>query len=127
MPKNGKTTLEKLEGLVGVVARNVAEIKDSMATKDDIANMATKDDIANMATKDDIANMATKDDIANMATKDDIKGLEFKMEDTERRLSAKIDAVDEKVDALEEVDIRGLQRRVFVLEKDVKQIKHRNV
>ncbi|HEY4474338.1 MAG TPA: hypothetical protein VJC06_00210 [Candidatus Paceibacterota bacterium] len=91
MVKNGKTTLEKLEGLVGVVARNVADIKDKMATKDDI------------------------------------KGLEFKMEDTERRLSTKIDAVDEKLDALEEVDIRGLQRRVFVLEKDVKQIKHRNV
>ena len=63
------------------------------------------------------------------ATKDDIKGLATKidLEDVERRLSAKIDAVDEKVDALEEVDIRGLQRRVFVLEKDVKQIKHRNV
>ena len=91
MVKNGKTTLEKLEGLVGVVARNVADIKDKMATKDDI------------------------------------KGLEFKMEDTERRLSTKIDAVDEKLDALEEVEIRGLQRRVFVLEKDVKQIKHRNV
>ena len=91
MVKNGKTTLEKLEGLVGVVARNVADIKDKMATKDDI------------------------------------KGLEFKMEDTERRLSTKIDAVDEKLYALEEVDIRGLQRRVFVLEKDVKQIKHRNV
>ena len=90
MVKNGKTTLEKLEGLVGVVARNVADIKDKMATKDDI------------------------------------KGLEFKMEDTERRLSTKIDAVDEKLDALEEVDIRGLQRRVFVLEKDVKQIKHKN-
>ena len=68
MVKNGKTTLEKLEGLVGVVARNVADIKDKMATKDDI------------------------------------KGLEFKMEDTERRLSTKIDAVDEKLDALEEVD-----------------------
>ena len=64
MVKNGKTTLEKLEGLVGVVARNVADIKDKMATKDDI------------------------------------KGLEFKMEDTERRLSTKIDAVDEKLDAL---------------------------
>jgi len=118
MPKNGKTTLEKLEGLVGVVARNVAEIKDSMATKDDIANMATKDDIANMA---------TKDDIANMATKDDIKGLEFKIEDTERRLSAKIDLVEEKVDNLEMVDVLNLQGRVSVLEKDVKQIKHKSL
>ena len=109
MPKNGKTTLEKLEGLVGVVARNVAEIKDSMATKDDIANMATKDDIA------------------NMATKDDIKGLEFKIEDTERRLSAKIDLVEEKVDNLEMVDVLNLQGRVSVLEKDVKQIKHKSL
>ena len=100
MPKNGKTTLEKLEGLVGVVARNVAEIKDSMATKDDIANMATKDDI---------------------------KGLEFKIEDTERRLSAKIDLVEEKVDNLEMVDVLNLQGRVSVLEKDVKQIKHKSL
>ena len=60
------------------------------------------------------------------ATKDDIKSLEFKIEDTERRLSAKIDAVDEKVDVLEEVDVRNLQRRVYVLEKDVKQIKHKH-
>ena len=109
MPKNGKTTLEKLEGLVGVVARNVAEIKDSKATKDDIANMATKDDIA------------------NMATKDDIKGLEFKIEEKERRLSAKIDLVEEKVDNLEMVDVLNLQGRVSVLEKDVKQIKHKSL
>jgi len=93
MAKNGKTTLEKLEGLVGVVARNVADIKENMATKEDIANMATKDDLAA----------------------------------TERRLVAKIETVDEKLDTLEEVDIRNLQQRVFVLEKDVKQIKHKHV
>ena len=39
MPKNGKTTLEKLEGLVGIIARNVAGIKENMATKDDIARL----------------------------------------------------------------------------------------
>jgi len=109
MLKNGKTTLEKMEGLVSIIARNVAGIKE------------------NMATKDDIANMATKDDIANMATKDDIKGLEFKIEDTERRLSVKIDAVEEKIDDLEMVDVLNLQGRVAVLEKDVKQIKHKHV
>ena len=107
-----------MEGLVSIIARNVAGIKE---------NMATKDDIANMATKDDIANMATKDDIANMATKDDVKGLEFKIEDTERRLSVKIDAVEEKIDDLEMVDVLNLQGRVAVLEKDVKQIKHKHV
>jgi len=109
MAKNGKTTLKKLEGLINVVARNVAGIKE------------------NMATKDDIANMATKDDIANMATKDDIKVLEFKIEDTERKLSAKIDVVEEKVDNLEMVDVLDLQGRVSILEKDVKQIKHKHV
>src|SRR3989338_8560965 len=104
MLKNGKTTLEKMEGLVSIIARNVAGIKD---------NMATKDDIANMATKDDIANMATKDDIANMATKDDIKGLEFKIEDTERRLSVKINAIEEKID-----DLGDPEMLVYLLKYD---------
>ena len=84
MAKNEKTTLEKLEGLVGIIARNAADIKDNMATKDDLAA-------------------------------------------TERRLSSKIEAIDEKVDILEEVDVKDLQRRVYVLEKDVKQIKHKHV
>ena len=93
MIKNGKTTLEKLEGLVGIVARNVADIKDNMATKDDIKGLATKMDL----------------------------------EDVERRLSAKIDAVEEKVDDLEMGDILDLQGRVSILEKDVKHIKQKHV
>ena len=93
MVKNGKTTLEKLEGLVGIVARNVADIKDNMATKDDIKGLATKMDL----------------------------------EDVERRLSAKIDAVEEKVDDLEMGDILDLQGRVSILEKDVKHIKQKHV
>ena len=92
MVKNGKTTLEKLEGLINIVARNIADIKSNMATKDDLKAFATKIDL----------------------------------EDMERRLLAKIEAVDEKVDGLEEIDIRDLQRRVFVLEKDVKYIKHKH-
>lgn len=93
MAKNGKTTLSKLEELLHVVARNLAEVKSTMATKDDLKAFATKIDL----------------------------------EDMERRLSAKIEAVEEKVDNLEEIDIRNLQRRVFVLEKDVKHIKHKHV
>ena len=88
MIKNKKTTLEKLEGLVNVVARNVADIKDNMVTKEELRS---------------------------------------ELGSTERRLTAKIESVDEKLDTLEEIDIRDIQRRVFVLEKDVKQIKHRNV
>lgn len=111
MVKNGKTTLEKLEGLVNIVARNLAEIKSNMATKDDLKDFATKDDLKAFATKDDIKAFATKMDL----------------EDMERRISAKIEAVDEKLETLEEADVRELQRRVFILEKDVKQIKHKHV
>lgn len=63
---------------------------------------------------------------ANTATKDDIKELKLDIEGVEQRLSAKIEAIDEKVDTLEEVDVRDLQKRVFGLEKDVKQLKHKH-
>lgn len=85
-------------------------IKDTKITIEKLATM-----VAN-----GFKNTATKEDFKNLATKTDL-------EDVERRLSTKIDALDEKVDALEEVDVRDLHRRVFVLEKDVKQIKHRDV
>lgn len=90
-----KMTIEKLATMV---AEGFSGIEERMATKDDIANMATKDDLKNLATKDDLA-------------------------DLERRLSNKIEVIDEKIDILEEVDVRDLQKRVYGLEKDVKQLK----
>ncbi|MDP4001682.1 MAG: hypothetical protein Q8P69_01405 [bacterium] len=100
MSKNNKTTLEKLEKLVNVVAINVAEIKAEMATKDDIAAIRFE--------------MATKEDLST--------GLD----NLERRLGVKIDRVDEKVDLLEEVDIRGMQGRISALE-DAKKLKQKHV
>ena len=41
----------------------IKDIKNNMATKDDLSNFATKDDLSNFATKDDLKNLATKDDI----------------------------------------------------------------
>lgn len=88
----------------------------------------TIDKLATMVAEG-FAHMATKDDISHMATKDDLKGLATKsdLEATERRLLAKIETIDEKIDTLEEGDIRDLQKRVFVLEKDVKNIKQKHV
>lgn len=97
MPKNGKPTLEKLEKLLNVVATNVAEIKSEVTDMKSV--------------------MVTKDDLRAFATKDDLMA-------TEIRLSAKIEGVDQKIDWLEEIDVRGLQSRVSVLEKDVKNLKH---
>ena len=93
MPKNSKTTLEKLEGLINIVAVNVAEIKSEMATKADIAVVRFE--------------MVTKEDLT----------------DLESRLSNKIDKVEEKIDLLEEVDIQGMQGRISALEdaKKIKQ------
>ncbi|OGN02243.1 MAG: hypothetical protein A2651_01235 [Candidatus Yanofskybacteria bacterium RIFCSPHIGHO2_01_FULL_42_12] len=78
MIQKRKTTPK--ENTLDIIARNVADIKDKMATKEDLGAFATKIDL----------------------------------EDMERRLSVKIESVDEKVDALEEVDVRNLERRVFV-------------
>ena len=62
-----------------------------------------------------------------MATDDHLKELRFELADVERRLTAKIDSVDEKLDALEEADVRNIQQRVYVLEKAIKQLKRKHV
>ena len=99
MSKNSKTTLEKLEGLVNIVAVNVAEIKS------EVVDIKSK--------------MATKKDLEAFAKKTDL-------EDMERRLSNKIDAIDEKIDNLEEIDVQNIQERVSMLEKDVRVLKHKH-
>lgn len=79
----------------------------------------------NKTTMDKLATMVAKG-FANTASKNDIKNLEFKIEDVERRLSAKIDVVEEKVDLLEEIDVRGMQGRISALE-DAKKLKQKHV
>ena|SRR3989344_4930329 len=108
MSKNSKTTLEKLEGLVNIVAVNVAEIKS------EVVDIKSK-----MATKKDLEAFAKKTDLEAFAKKTDL-------EDMERRLSNKIDAIDEKIDNLEEIDVQNIQERVSMLEKDVRVLKHKH-
>jgi hypothetical protein len=55
--------LKLLENLSG----QLEQIKNNMATKDEIANLVTKDEIANLVTKDEIANLVTKDEIKLLA------------------------------------------------------------
>ena len=86
--------------------------------------MTTDDLAAMMVRRFDVleGKMATKDDLKNLEIK-----LEFKMEDVERKLSKKIDVVEEKVDLLEEIDIRDVQHRLATAEEDIKQIKQKHV
>ncbi|OGN34302.1 MAG: hypothetical protein A3I39_01025 [Candidatus Yanofskybacteria bacterium RIFCSPLOWO2_02_FULL_47_9b] len=117
MSKNSKTTLEKLEGLVNIVAVNVAEIKSEVV--DIKSKMATKKDLEAFAKKTDLEAFAKKTDLEAFAKKTDL-------EDMERRLSNKIDAIDEKIDNLEEIDVQNIQERVSMLEKDVRVLKHKH-
>ena len=55
--------LKLLENLSG----QLEQIKNNMATKDEIANLVTKDEITNLVTKDEIANLVTKDEIKLLA------------------------------------------------------------
>ncbi|ACP47527.1 Protein of unknown function DUF1626 [Sulfolobus islandicus Y.N.15.51] len=56
--------------------QELEEIKNVMATKEDLKGMATKEDLKTMATKEDLKGMATKEDLKTMATKEDLKRLE---------------------------------------------------
>ncbi len=88
---------KKKEDLLDVIARNVAEMKRSMATKEDLRGFATKEDLRDLATKDDLRNLET-------------------------RLTNKIDKVQESVDILEEVDVNDLQKRMANTEKDIRTL-----
>jgi len=48
--------------------KNLAEI---FATKDDLKSFATKDDLKSFATKDDLKRFATKDDLERFVTKEE--------------------------------------------------------
>lgn len=57
------------------VMAELRRMRESMATKADLANFATKADLANFATKADLANFATKADLVGFATKADLAGV----------------------------------------------------
>lgn len=82
----------------------------------------TVEKLANMVANG-FSNMATKDDVTEIRA--DIAIVRHDMKSMERKLVSEIESAKEETKTLEEVDIRGLQHRVSVLEKDVKQIKHK--
>ena len=129
------TTVESLRQRIDTISDqmatkvDLANLRDEMATKDDLAQMATKDDLARMATKEDLAalkeQMATKEDLAalkeQMATKDDLSRLattvrgdfeqvHFRFDTLERVMSTRFGQV--------ETDISRLRSVLYLLVKD---------
>lgn len=69
------TKLNELQAEMNNMKQTVATKQDleNMVTKEDLKAMATKQDLENMATREDLKAMATKQDLENMATKQDLK------------------------------------------------------
>ncbi len=59
--------LEKLYLEVQGMQTEMKDIKETMATKEDLKDFATKEDLKDFATRDDLKNLATKDDINMLA------------------------------------------------------------
>ncbi|MCU7788743.1 PD-(D/E)XK nuclease family protein [Pyrobaculum sp. 3827-6] len=66
--------------------KEIEEIKNAMATKEDLKAFATKEDLRAFATNEDLKAFATKEDLKVFATKEDLAALE-------RRLSLRIEAL----------------------------------
>ncbi|QXJ34035.1 PD-(D/E)XK nuclease family protein [Saccharolobus shibatae] len=90
--------------------QELEEIKNVMATKEDLKGMATKEDLKTMATKEDLKGMATKEDLKTMATKEDLKGMATKED-------LKTMATKEDLKRLETI-ITGLGARWGIMNED---------
>nr|WP_039938854.1 repeat-containing protein [Anoxybacillus gonensis] len=81
--KQTVATKQDLENMVtkeDLKAMAAKQDLENMATKEDLKAMATKQDLENMATKEDLKAMATKQDLENMATKEDLKAMATKQD-----------------------------------------------
>ena len=100
-----------IELQLNTIVSSINEIKNKMATKEDLEGMATKEDLEGMATKEDLKGMATKKDLERMATKEELKVLESKMATKEdirlirrdmRKMNLGIEAILEDIKMLDD-------------------------
>ncbi|HLR35216.1 MAG TPA: hypothetical protein VK071_07820 [Tissierellales bacterium] len=81
--------LEKLYLEVQSMQTEMKDIKETMATKEDLKDFATKEDLKDFATKEDLKDFATKEDLKDFATKEDLK--DFATKDDLKNLATKDD------------------------------------
>lgn len=81
--------LERLYTEFQGMQREVENIKEIMATKEDLKDFATKEDLESFATKEDLKIFATKEDLKSFATKEDLK--DFATKDDLKNLATKED------------------------------------
>ena len=104
--------------LLRYLAATVEEIRDRMATKEDLAALEARTDEklasleSRMATKDGLAalesRMATKEDVATI--RGDIEQVQLRIDGVDRTLTTRMDSMDNR--------ISRLRSAVYVLAKD---------
>ncbi len=109
--------------------------KDNTATKTDLEKFATKADLEVFAKKTDLEGFATKADLERFATKADLEGFATKTDLIEeiRPVKQQLASIEAKVDRLslrsseDDIaiikDVEKLNKRVSVVQKDVKTLK----
>ena len=79
---------EENGNLIYFIASTVEEMRDRMATKDDLARFATKDDLARLETK-----LSDRMEAGFAAVRGDIERVHLRLDGIERALSSRLDHV----------------------------------
>jgi len=81
----GVATAKDVKGL----DKRVANVEQTMATRNDLKDLVTKEDAKNFATKKGLERFATKKDLE--AVRDDVQKVEFQLKLTEQRFEQKLE------------------------------------
>lgn len=103
------TKKPKKESQLDIIARNVADIKSTMATKTELEEMKHT-----MATKIEVAEVKF-----HMATRDDMKDLKNRIIHVERQN----EDIQTSITLIEKGEVPDVQHRIKILENDMRAIK----
>ena len=104
-PEENESLLNFIANNIEVMRDQIAEMRDQMATKDDLAGMATKDDLTRLETR-----LKEKIEVEITAVRGDIEQVHLRLDGIERAISSRLDHVEAEVSRLRSV--------VYLLVKD---------
>jgi len=127
-PDNNNDLLNFIAVTVETMRDQMVEMRDQMATKNDLERMATKSDLERMATKDDLKSLSNEVSYiggevetmrGQMATKSDLSRLESKMEVGFAAVRGDIEQVQLRVDSIE----RAIRARLEHVETEISRLR----
>jgi len=127
-PDDNNDLLNFIAVTVETMRDQMVEMRDQMATKNDLERMATKSDLERMATKDDLKSLSNEVSYiggevetmrGQMATKSDLSRLESKMEVGFAAVRGDIEQVQLRVDSIE----RAIRARLENVETEISRLR----